>query len=138
MQWYFPDGTIDEETYLSDAGYSPHGILVTVFIAALVIISLIVHSFIKLDNRMPIHGNLSAVISAMCQSAEGLHVHDQVVEHKGPQENMAEKEVMWGVVKAAKDGLSLGNEIKMGDNGAGHCAFTAEAVDAPAKGKRYR
>ena len=139
VQWYYPDGTVNKAKYLSDAAYSPLGILVTVLVASVLLGVTVAHSFTKLDNRIPVHGNLSAVISAMChgssRGAEGIDSYGSTTDSSG--ENMAERDLMWGVIKPAKEALGFQNEIGV-DGAIGHCGFVAEHVDPPVVGMRYR
>ncbi|KAK5070697.1 hypothetical protein LTR70_010474 [Exophiala xenobiotica] len=137
VQWYHADGTINADKYLSDAGFSPLGILVTVLVATVLLTITVIHSFARLSNRMPVHGNLSAVISAMCHcsTSRDSDEHGATMEH--PAKSMAERDVMWGVTKPVQEALSFQNQIGEDDD-IGHCAFTTEHVGPPVVGMRYQ
>lgn len=122
VQWYDVNGNMDESNYIFDVGFSPIAILVTICIGGLLIIIQIVHSFRPLDNHIPIHGNSSAVISAMRHSSNNTSENDLSTE-----ENVTLGTVMWGAVVQPKD-----------ENEVGHCSFTGDSVENPVIGFKYR
>lgn len=127
VQWYNMGGFEDDDNYISDVGFSPVAILVTVCVGALLVIAQIAHSFRPLDNKIPIHGNSSVVISSMCHTGTGTYENDRGVMFYHPEENMALRNVMWGATRQPKD-----------EDEIGHCSFTADAVEPPIFGRRYR
>lgn len=138
IQWYNPNGTVDTDNYISDAGYSPLAILITVIVATVLLAFTVLHSFTKLDNRIPAHGNLSAVISAMCHTP-GTNLETEQDGASGQRkENQAEQQIMWGVTKPANQTLSSQTHVGAADDSVGHFAFTAEQVEPPVIGMIYR
>lgn len=140
VQYYGADGSMDNRV-ISGTAYSPLGILVTVCVALSLILALVAHSFRKIDNRMPVHGNSSAVISALCHTVEGRYTNEEglVLEH--PAQDMSERKVMWGVVRQTSDSFKFENDIPVnisGEGPIGHCSFTAENVNPPEVGRKYR
>ncbi|MBA7489604.1 hypothetical protein ES702_00138 [subsurface metagenome] len=143
VKTFHPDGTLSDRETISDCGVSPVALLTTLCVATTLIAITILHGYRKIDARMPLHGNSSAVISAMCHptSDEAKDAH------------FAEKPLMWGVVQLSAVNMSRtqsqgGRQYDIGKDGVGpgiryedtigHCAFTTRVVEAPVVGKNYR
>lgn len=141
VQYYKPDGSPSDDEIISAAAYSPLGILITVCVASALILALVGNSFRKIDNRMPVHGNSSAVISAMCHTRKGLYQNDQGVALEHPEQDMSERHVKWGVIRQADVSFDFKNDVSVNTRDpdmSGHCAFSADEVDPPEFGQRYR
>lgn len=55
--------------------------------------------------------------------------------------DISERELMRDVVKSTSDSMSFKNELSLNTNGGSsieHRAFTAQGVDAPEVGQKYR
>lgn len=140
VQYYNPDGT-KSVNFISTTAYSPLGLLVVVCVGGTLILALVAHSFRKIDNRIPVHGNSSAVISALCHTAKGQYTNDQGILLEHPSQDMSECNVQWGVVRPIDASFKFKNEITvdmMFEDTVGHCAFTADEVQLPESGQRYR
>ena len=79
------------------------------------VIIMIAFWYIPYKRGMPLAGSCSMAISAACHPIEQVDDDD---------ESISEKELKWGVVTTAVDGL-------------GHCAFSAEDVGVIVEGKVY-
>jgi len=120
VQYFDENGEIDVNDSFAYVGFSPIAILISVCIGAVLIMAQILHSFRPLDNHMPIHGNSSVVISAMCHPSNG------TVGNEEGEEELSSRPVMWGAVVQPKD-----------EDEVGHCSFTADVVEQPVRGRRY-
>lgn len=140
VQYFRPDGTKSDVYNISTTAYSPLGLLLVVCVASILILALVVHSFRKVDNRIPIHGNSSAVISALCHARKGRYRNDQDTAVKDCDKEMSEYPVQWGVVPSTNTAPDFQNDFDLTskEGTTGHCAFTADEVDLPELGQRYR
>ena len=135
LQYYDSEGRLTDEGF-SDVGFSPRANLTTCCVGIVMILAQVLHACRPLDNRIPIHGNNSAVISAMCHAEK-----DPVDKLRRPfsnerweEDNIATKPIMWGVTRQPlEQDLGLTN-----DEAAGHCGFSADIVELPQVGKKYR
>jgi hypothetical protein len=109
------DGELQEMNAIASCGFSPVGILLTIFTAIAVMLAVgSAGWFLKFSGSgMPIVGSCSAAISAACHRP-----HWDV--------DASLKPVMWGVVEQDK----IDREI-------GHCSFTSGHADAVEDGKLY-
>lgn len=124
----------------TDVGYSPRAVLTTCIIGAVLVSVLILHSFRKLDTRIPIHGNKSTVVSAMCHPpCEFLDESNADSEEQISLSNIATEKITWGVTrKAVKFDNYFGLAPDDISDLAGHCNFSKEAVSLPIIGLPYR
>lgn len=95
-------------------GYSPLAIIAVLVLGGLMVISIIASGYIPYKRGMPLAGTCSLAISAAC------HPTDRVDD----DQSIGEKKLQWGVVST-------------GDDEVGHCAFSADDVEAVVKGKLY-
>ena len=128
VQFYNADGTIDESEYIADASYSPLGILCTVIVATVLLITMVIHSLLKCSNVIPPHGNCSAVISAMCH--QGNDTNETAEMHHDPP--LAGRPLQWGVVRKHHN-----SDVKHIGEVQQHCAFSADEVEQPVIGNVY-
>lgn len=130
VQWYNSHGNYDGRDGISNIGFSPVAILVTICVGVGLVLTLIMHSIRPLNNRIPMHGNSSVVISAMChpEAANGPvipgYCHGSPPAH--PVEDVASRKLMWGASVQPSE-----------HDGIGHCSFTANNVEMPVQGKKY-
>lgn len=110
---YFPNGTRNFEADDSRVGYSPIGIVFSIVVGVVFIISLIGLGFGKITFHLPVVSTNSAAISAAA--------------HKAPGDgDAALLPVQWGVVDPAKLGKP------------GHCCLTTACdVEEPEDGEMY-
>lgn len=73
VQWYDIHNTKDPSCYLSNVGYSPLAILCSVCLGAAMVLAQILHTLRPLNSEIPIHGNLSGIISAACRPQHRRH-----------------------------------------------------------------
>jgi hypothetical protein len=109
------------ETYPGNSqttvGFSPLAILITLAVLVLLLIIIVVKGLWKTTIDMPLLRSCSAVIAAACQP-----MGDNLLD--GAELN----EVQWGVMCEPMESHA---------GGIGHCAFSAEYVDAPVAGRTY-
>lgn len=124
----------------SNVGYNPPAILTSCCVGFGLIMGQIFHACRRLDNRMPIHGNKSAVISAICHVEELKHAKLDDYSSGGHQTaNLATKPLSWGVTrKPVGDYESYSSSSGNSETLAGHCSFSANIVELPQIGKEYR
>lgn len=142
LEYYDSQGTRKPTLDLHGVSYSGSATLTSVCVGAFMIILQFINAARKLDNRMPIHGNRSAVISAMCHliSDEG-NKSDEI----GSQMDL--KPLMWGVTRQPKRARDSTTDIltTQTEDGAdseveiepGHCSFTDQIVSLPEVGQPY-
>jgi len=134
LQYYNSVGRLTDYGF-NDVGFSPRATATACCVGVVMILAQILHACRPLDNRIPIHGNSSAVISAMCHPDE-----DPADKLRRPfsdqweEDSIATKPIMWGVTKQpAEQGSSSSKDDK-----AGHCGFSADTVELPKAGMHYR
>lgn len=124
----------------SDVGFSPRAILTTCLVGFVLILTQIFHSLRPLGNRIPVHGNQSAVISAMCHPPfdvdSGLATQSPTRSNK---DTVATGMITWGVTRQPVEHVT---KDQSGDatvqNEPGHCTFSLDTVELPVHGKEYR
>ena len=128
LQYFDINGNPDRNNdgNISDVGFSPLAILVTVCVGGALILAQLLHALRPLENRMPIHGNSSVVISAMCHSSSETAQSSPGVSDSRKNENMAFQKVVWGAVVQPKDEFEIG-----------HCSFSGLAAEQPINERRY-
>lgn len=96
---------------------------------------LIVHQFMAtrrgFDNRVPCHGNNSALISGMCHLNDPYRLGKEY--SKAKLREAAAGSLMWGVTREAieSDRTNGSKDIP------GHCSFSPDVIGLPVRGKRY-
>ena len=123
----------------TDIGYSPRAGFTSCIVGAVLVMILVLHSFRKLDNRMPGHGNKSTVISAMCHPPRQCSDKQENTDERYDLSSIATKKISWGVTtKAAK--MDLYNTLRHSGvhDLAGHRNFSAKKVGEPVIGLHYR
>lgn len=128
LQYFDVNGNPDRDNVgnISDVGFSPLAILVTLCVGGALILAQILHALRPLDNRIPIHGNSSVVISALCHSSSEIAQSSPGVSDSRKNENIAFQKVIWGAVVQPKDEFEIG-----------HCSFSGLAAEQPIKERRY-
>lgn len=145
LQYYYSFGGISGDSF-SDVGFSPSATITTCSIGFAMIMAQILHALRPLDNRIPIHGNSSAVISAMCHartknddSKKLRRDSSAASEQEVTETTISTKPITWGVTEQPDENVGpwarSSDEI---DAAAGHCSFSADMVELPQKGRRYR
>lgn len=135
LRYYNGLGEVDDNNSFTDVGFSPVANLTTCCVGAAMILAQVLHACRKLDNRMPIHGNKSAVISAMCHPEEAgpLKARKYASFDHVQAESTATMPLTWGVT--SEPGSISGNDDAK--KSMGHCSFTEYMVDLPVSGKKY-
>jgi hypothetical protein len=126
LEMYDSMGNLIETSSHSLLLYSASAVLTTVCVGAVLILLQFANAFRKLDNRMPMHGNQSAVISAMC--------HQQIANGDATQEtsDLALQPLMWGVTKSPVERVVEGSDGGIERSWEpGHCGFTTQIVNLP-------
>lgn len=123
----------------TDVGFSPRAAFTSCVVGAVLVLMLILHSFRKLDNRMPAHGNKSTVISAMCHPPREPSDENKCADERYDLSSISTKKISWGVTKKAAR-IDLYNTLRHSDVHAlaGHCNFSAKKVGEPVIGLHYR
>lgn len=143
IEWY----DLHDQLALSEStvGFSPVAILCSVCVGGTLMLAQGLHVLRPLDSRVPIHGNLSFVISAACHplpseregntvdsSIEDAQPEDSACSALSPREHsIAAKPLKWGAVRQARDSKTDF------ESRVGHCCLTAESVEMPITGRRY-
>jgi len=133
LQYYDSNGAPRNDLGWMNVGLSLSGLLSSCCVGTALILIQIFHAWLPLiDNRIPIHGNSSVVISAMCHPPTE---HER--EHHSIDNNelgkLATRPLMWGVTRQPEL-RSDGNETLLLP---GHCGFTADVVELPIIGSSY-
>lgn len=106
--------------------------------AGLILIQ-VMHAFRPLDNRMPIHGNSSVVISAVCHLPIVSETESKEVVYQDEAEHTATQPLIWRVTTQPAAGSEFAHRIDEGTQRAvGHCSFMDVVVELPEAGKHYR
>lgn len=136
LRYYNGLGQIDDNSSFTDVGFSPAATLTTCCVGAAMILAQIFHARRKLDNRIPIHGNKSVVISAMCHPEETgpLKARKYASFEHVQAESTATMPLTWGVTSEPDNRLA---EDEGSNKSAGHCSFTEYMVELPVAGKMY-
>lgn len=124
----------------TDVGFSPPAILTSCCVGLGLILAQVVHACRPLENLIPIHGNKSTVISAMChpenRTSTKLRKQSSVIQEAT---ELATQPLMWGVTEVPPQDRN--NEASTSDGSiqsAGHCTFSADVVELPQIGRTYR
>lgn len=145
IKWY----DIHDQLALSEStvGYSPVAILCSVCLGGTLLLAQAFHALRSLDSRVPIHGNLSLVISAAChplpseREANALDSPTADAQPEGTaclvvssssEHSIAAKPLKWGAIRRARD-----RRTGLENDGVGHCSLTTQAVEMPIPGRRY-
>lgn len=142
LQYYDWQGQLIDDASFSDVGFSPRATFTTCLVGAVMILAQVVHACRPLDNRMPIHGNSSAVMSAMCHPRPPDEDDSKLRKFssiRAETENISCKQITWGVTKHPIH--PAGMDVTGSDptrDGAGHCGFSADMVELPEMGNKYR
>lgn len=117
-------------------GYSPTAVLTTTLVGTLMVIAQVINALRPLDNRIPIHGNKSMVISAICH-ADNAGSFDGLGS-ESPDSEIPLKPLMWGVTRPpCEEIVAYKCNYAVDDYLAGHCSFTSRVVDLPQPGLKY-
>lgn len=145
LQYYDSFGApLDIDQSFTDVGVSPRAALTTCLVGLVLVLAQILHAYRPLDNRIPIHGNQSAVISAMCHpdtdpGPDDLNSDSDLSPSASEVSSIALKPLMWGVTRQPVEETGSGLErVQSLWEGAGHCSFTTKTVELPQVGKYYR
>lgn len=129
LQYYDSNDNLVPGSGYLDIGYSSSAILTAVCVGAAMIIAQFAHAARNIDNRIPIHGNRSVVISAACHSGpDGVYGTSPM------------KPVMWGVIRAPRQRNNIDTGTAMRheyEDELGHCGFTNDVVPLPSVGSAY-
>ena len=109
-----PNGVAPVIRKVTCCGWSSIGVLFLTIYGSVMLVTLFVVGFKKLDGTMPLASQCSTAISAA--------YHPPATD-----KNAGLLPVRWGALKA------IGEE----ENGFGHCALTSEEVDPPVEGRKY-
>lgn len=110
---HYSDGSLDAESNITVAGYSPLGIMISLNIGLILVSDLLLLALRRFPSGMPLASTCSAFISAACRPP----LPENEETYRVP--------VQWGVVSLNVEGV-------------GHCAFTtARSVTAPVVGRLY-
>ena len=140
LRYYTGTGDISSQSF-TDVGFSPVANLVTCCVGAAMILAQVAHARRPLDNRIPIHGNQSACISAMCHPEDrGPLKMRRSSQAQHDIDSAATKPVIWGVTREPDGSLPDRSDSskQIIDSSAGHCCFTIYEVRLPEIGKEYR
>ncbi|KAL9109202.1 MAG: hypothetical protein Q9227_006127 [Pyrenula ochraceoflavens] len=135
LQYRDGQGNLMRDRGILDIGCSASATLTTVCVGAAMILTQLINATRKLENHMPIHGNRSAVISAMCCLATKGHPSDEA------DSGISLKPLMWGVTQQPRNvqdpfASNTGYSIDQ-NNASGHCSFTDQTVPLPELGNAY-
>ncbi|KAK5086690.1 hypothetical protein LTR05_003858 [Lithohypha guttulata] len=137
LRYYNALGDVSESESFTDVGFSPVANLTTCCVGALMILAQVINAYRWLDNRIPVHGNKSAVLSAMCHPESNGPLKSKKYtsfEHL-QEESVATMPLTWGATRNPDGGVGDNEDA---EEGAGHCAFTEYTVPMPDPGKKYR
>lgn len=145
LEYFYSFGDRVDAASFSDVGFSPSAIITTCSIGFGMITAQVLHALRPLDNRIPIQGNASAVISAMCHyktKSTGSRTtwrQPSATEQEVQETSISTLPLMWGVTQYPNE--SFESRIRNNDEvnpSAGHCSFSADTVELPEIGKKYR
>ncbi|KAL1625239.1 hypothetical protein SLS54_003327 [Diplodia seriata] len=108
-------GGYDKYTSAITCGYSPLGMMITLLVGVLFMLSIAAMGIRKLKPGIPLAGSCSAAISAACH---------------GPDGTSERQPLMWGAIP--------GEEFETEDHPVvGHCALSNGPVEIPVSGNMY-
>jgi len=98
-------------------------------------IAQIAHTRRPLDNRIPIHGNKSAVVTALCQPRPQQEQEAHSEDQEKDSSSITTPPLMWNVTrKPVEESPLLRVDKRRG--GAGYDGLSAEDLEPPQLGKR--
>lgn len=134
LQYYDSAGNLTDEGF-NDVGFSARATVTACCVGVVMILAQILHACRPLDNHIPIHGNNSAVISAMCHpEKDPANKLRRPFSNQWEEDSIATKPIMWGVTRQPVE-QEPGSTKK---DTAGHCGFSADIVELPQVGMHYR
>jgi len=134
LQYYDSSGRLTNDGF-NDVGFSASATVTACCVGVFMILAQILHACRPLDNRIPIHGNNSAVISAMChQEKDPTDKLRRPFSNQWEEDSIATKPIMWGVTRQPGEQEPGSTE----EDTAGHCGFSADIVELPQVGMHYR
>lgn len=137
---YIDSEGFESSMSFTDVGFSPPAILTSCCVGLGLILAQVAHACRPLENHIPIHGNKSAVISAMCHpdTKKSIAMRKRSSSIREAT-NLATQPLMWGVTEMPSqhqdDEMVYSDSL---DQTAGHCTFSADVVELPQIGKRYQ